>query len=88
MERTGDVTPKVHYAPPQPGVAGPVPTGPSRAVHLRVTLVQGSSDPNGSSGNKGIGRSNRGRAGTYGWTTITVKQIDKRIVDHPKLANQ
>jgi hypothetical protein len=84
MERTV-TTPKVLFAPMQPGVAGPVPTGPSRAVHLRVTLVQGSSDPTEFS-NKGTAIESRG-----GWNFAAddiAKQIDKWIVDHPKLANR
>src|SRR5579863_4008542 len=44
IERTL-TTPKILFAPMQPGVEGPISTGPTRAVHLRVTIVRGSSDP-------------------------------------------
>ena len=80
MERT-TTTPKVLFTPMQPGVAGPVMTGPSRAVHLRVTIVHGTSDPTEFT-NKGTAIESRG-----GWNFAAAdiaKQIDKWIVDHAK----
>jgi hypothetical protein len=80
LERSTTI-PKVLFTPMQPGVAGPVMTGPSRAVHLRVTLVQGASDPTEFT-NKGTAIESRG-----GWNSAAddiAKQIDKWIVDHAK----
>jgi hypothetical protein len=80
LERTTTI-PKVLFTPMQPGVAGPVMTGPSRAVHLRVTIVQGGSDPTEFT-NKGTAIESRG-----GWNSAAddiAKQIDKWIVDHAK----
>ena len=79
-ERT-TTTPKILFTPMEPGVAGPVASGPSRAVHLRVTIVRGASDPEIFT-NKGTAIESRG-----GWKLAAddiAKQIDKWIVDHPK----
>jgi len=80
IERTLTV-PKVVFAPMQPGVTGPTSTGPSRAVHLRVTIVRGASDPTEFT-NKGTAIESRG-----GWNSAAddiAKQLDKWIVDHTK----
>jgi hypothetical protein len=80
MERT-TTTPRILFTPMEPGVAGPVSSGPSRAVHLRVTIVRGSSDPEEFT-NKGTAIESRG-----GWRFAAddlAKQIDKWIVDHAK----
>lgn len=80
IERTTTI-PKVVFTPMQPGVTGPASTGPSRAVHLRVTIVRGSSDPVEFT-NKGTAIESRG-----GWNAAAddiAKQIDKWIVDHAK----
>jgi hypothetical protein len=84
MERT-TTTPKILFTPMEPGVAGPVSTGPSRAVHLRVTIVRGSSDPV-EFANKGTAIESRG-----GWRSAAddiAKQIDKWIVDHGKVGGR
>jgi hypothetical protein len=80
IERTTTI-PKILFTPMQPGVAGPVSSGPSRAVHLRVTIVRGSSDPTEFT-NKGTAIESRG-----GWNFAAddiAKQIDKWIVDQAK----
>jgi hypothetical protein len=80
IERTTTI-PKILFTPMQPGVAGPVSSGPSRAVHLRVTIVRGSSDPTEFT-NKGTAIESRG-----GWGFAAddiAKQIDKWLVDHAK----
>jgi hypothetical protein len=80
VERTTTI-PKILFTPMQPGVAGPIASGPSHAVHLRVTIVQGSSDPVEFT-NKGSAIESRG-----GWRSAAddiAKQIDKWIVEHAK----
>ena len=80
LERTTSV-PRVLFTPMEPGVAGPVSTGPSRAVHLRVAVVRGSSDPVEFT-NKSTAIESRG-----GWNTAAddlAKQIDKWIVERMK----
>jgi len=80
IERTTTI-PKILFTPMQPGVTGPASTGPSHAVHLRVTIVRGSGDPTEFT-NKGTAVESRG-----GWASAAddlAKQIDKWIVDHAK----
>ena len=81
IERTTTI-PKILFTPMQPGVSGPVATGPSRAVHLRVAIVRGSSDPTEFT-NKSTAIEARG-----GWNSAAddiAKQIDKWVVDHAKV---
>ena len=80
LERTTSV-PRVLFTPMEPGVAGPVSTGPTRAVHLRVTIVRGSGDPVEFT-NKSTAIESRG-----GWNSAAddvAKQIDKWIVERMK----
>ena len=80
LERTTSV-PRVLFTPMEPGVAGPVSTGPTRAVHLRVTIVRGSSDPVEFT-NKSTAIESKG-----GWNSAAddvAQQIDKWIVQRMK----